>query len=137
DEPSIKTPWQITLQVPKDQAAFSNTLPESESAEGEERVVRFAPTLPLPSYLVAFAVGPFERVDAGKVGEAPIGIVALKGKADRTGYSARAAPKLLAILEEYFGIPYPYGKLDSIAVPLGGGAMENPGLVTFGYQLLQ
>ena len=34
-------------------------------------------------------------------------------------------------LEDYFGSPYPYEKLDQIAVPLFGGAMENPGLITY------
>ena len=29
------------------------------------KTVRFAPTPPRPSYLLAFAVGPFEVVDAG------------------------------------------------------------------------
>ncbi len=39
------------------------------------------------------------------------------------------------ILEEWFGIPYHYPKLDLIEVPLGGGAMENPGLITFAQRI--
>ena len=39
-------------------------------------------------------------------------------------------------LEDYFGIPYPYEKLDSISLPVNTGAMENPGLVTYGHQLM-
>ena len=137
DEPGFKTPWQLTLRVPKGQGAFSNTQPESDETKGEERVVRFGQTLPLPSYLVAFGVGPFERVDAGKLGPTAVGILALKGKGDRVKYAAQMSPKILSALEDWFGSPYPYGKMDSIAVPTGGGAMEHPGLVTFGYQLLQ
>src|SRR6185295_15130043 len=44
----------------------------------------------------------------------------------------------LAILEDYFAIPYPFEKLDLLAIPVtvGFGAMENPGLVTFNQRLL-
>ena len=44
DEPSFKTPWDITLRVPKEQLAFANTpqTAESDAANGM-KVVRFAP----------------------------------------------------------------------------------------------
>ena len=40
---------------------------------------------------------------------------------------------ITGILEDYLGIPYPFDKLDSIAVPrtVAFGAMENPGLITY------
>ena len=41
-------------------------------------------------------------------------------------------PAIVNLLESYFGIPYPYDKLDEVAVPLAGYAMEHPGLVTYG-----
>ena len=50
-----------------------------------------------------------------------------------TGYASEVTGPLLAALEEYFEIPYPFGKLDNLAIPqtVGFGAMENPGLVTY------
>ena len=46
-------------------------------------------------------------------------------------------PPLLAALERYFGRPYPFEKLDLIAVPeFWPGAMENPGAITFADQIL-
>src|SRR6266481_3403908 len=136
DEPSYKIPWRITLRVPKTDAAFFNTSAVATDESGEMKVVRFAETKPLPSYLLAFGVGPFERVDAGKVKTgAPVGIVVTKGKAGWARYSALSSPKLMDILEEWFGIPYHYPKLDLIEVPLGGGAMENPGLITFAQRI--
>src|SRR5205823_2346657 len=60
-----KQSWQLTLHVPKDQVVLSNTPVLSETEEpGGMKAVRFAETKPLPSYLVALAVGPFESVDA-------------------------------------------------------------------------
>ncbi len=136
DEPSYKVPWKITLRVKPEHMALSNTPAVSETEAGGMKVVRFAETRPLPSYLIALAVGPFEAVDAGKVGQAPLRIITPRGQADRARYAAEVTPQILRQLESYFGIPYPYPKLDSIAVPLFGGAMENPGLITYGETLI-
>ncbi len=38
---------------------------------------------------------------------------------------------LVERLDPYFGMPSPYEKLDHIAVPQKGGAMENSGLITY------
>ena len=59
DEPSAKIPWEVTLRVPKELVAVSNTPIASTEPSGEGmKRVHFAKTKPLPSYLVAFAVGP-------------------------------------------------------------------------------
>jgi len=140
DEPSFKVPWQVTMHVPKEHVALSNAPAESEQDEaGGMKRVTFKPTLPLPSYLMAFAVGPFGVVDAGKAGKkgTPIRIVTLRGHDKEAGYAARTAGQLLSLLEDYFGIPYPYDKLDQIAVPGQRGAMEHPGLITYGQGLIQ
>ena len=43
--------------------------------------------------------------------------------------SARAYPQIFERLENWFGIAYPYEKLDQIAIPLTVGfAMENVGI---------
>src|SRR5439155_16203841 len=65
DEPVYKTPWQLTLHVPEQAKAVSNTPPGSDAVAGGMRTVVFGETKQLPAYLVAFAVGPFEFVDAG------------------------------------------------------------------------
>jgi alanyl aminopeptidase len=58
DKPGFKIPWQITLHVPENDSAVSNTqiFEETREANGMKRV-RFKETKPLPSYLVAFGVG--------------------------------------------------------------------------------
>ncbi len=135
DEPGYKVPWQVTLRIPQALKAFSNTPEISASDEANGlKTVRFAETRPLPSYLVAFAVGPFEVVDAGRAGKSqvPLRIITPKGRADQARYAADVTGQILDTLENYFGVPYAYPKLDSIAVPLFFGAMENPGLITYG-----
>jgi alanyl aminopeptidase len=75
DEPSYKVPWQMTLHVPAQDMALSNTPSLAEAPEsGGMKAVTFGITKPLPSYLVALAVGPFDAVSAGKVGRTPLRI---------------------------------------------------------------
>jgi len=139
DEPSYKVPWRLTIQTKKELVAISNTPIEAEQdAPDGMKTVRFAETPPLPSYLVAFAIGPFDFVDAGKTrAGGPIRIVVPRGHTKEVAYPAQATRPLLELLEDYFGIPYPFEKLDVVAVPVfNAGAMENPGLITYRQELL-
>ncbi len=141
DEPSFKVPWQLTLHVPKDLKAFSNTAAVKEQDEtGGMKAVRFQETKPLPSYLVAFAVGPFDVVQTDPVGKnrRPSRIIVPRGRASEAAYAAEVTPRLIQNLEDYFGTPYPYEKLDQVVVPLTTvwGAMENAGLIAYGDFLL-
>ena len=139
DEPSYKVPWKLAIHTRKPLVALSNTAVESEQDEpGGMKLVRFAETKPLPSYLVAFAVGPFDAVDAGKTrAGGPIRILVPHGRGKDAGYAAQATKPLLDLLEDYFGTPYPYGKLDMLAVSVfNAGAMENAGLITWRQEII-
>ena len=136
DEPSHKVPWQLTLRVPRDVVAFSNTQGiEAPDDDPALKRVRFAQTRPLPSYLIAFAVGPFETVDAGRVGmrPTPMRVIVPRGHRASAAFAADAFPQLFEHTERWFAIPHPYPKLDHIAIPLSVNfAMENAGLITYG-----
>jgi alanyl aminopeptidase len=136
DEPSFKVPWQLTLHVREGDVALSNTAVLSETREAMGmKAVHFQETKPLPSYLVAFAVGPFDLVDAGKVGRkgTPVRLAVPHGQAAQARYAVATTPAIIAKLEELFDVPFPYDKLDMVAVPrlVTFGAMENAGLITF------
>jgi len=135
DEPGYKVPWQLTLNVPKADGAFSNTPVISEKDRGDGmKTLEFAETKPLPSYLVAIAVGPMDIVPAGHAGakNTEVRIIVPHGHAREAQYAAATTPDIVNLLEKYFGIPYPYEKLDEVAIPLASYAMEHPGLVTYG-----
>jgi alanyl aminopeptidase len=134
DEPQFKVPWQFTLHVKRTDLAASNTPVTSETAEdGEMKRVQFAATRPLPSYLIALAVGPFEIVNIGKTGrkKTPLRILAPAGHRGETQFAEAAIPELLNLLENYFDSPFPYEKLDSVVMPVSDFAMENAGLITY------
>ena len=122
--------------MPRGVVALSNTRIESQNTSDDGyTTVRFAETRPLPSYLVAFAVGPWEFVDLGQVGArpTPTRIVVPRGRRADTEFVARAYPELFTRVESWFGIPYPFDKLDHITIPITVNfAMENAGLITYG-----
>ena len=139
DEPEWKTPWRITIDAPSAYGAFANT-PETGAAPIADRPGwtrhEFAATQPLPTYLVALAVGPYDVVDGGAAGakRTPLRYLVPKGRGPDARYAREATPKILEWLEGYFGIPYPFEKLDSLARPdsVRSFAMENVGLITYG-----
>jgi alanyl aminopeptidase len=145
DDPGFKVPFDLSLVTQADDVAITNT-PEAASEDLTDGFVRhtFETTRPMPTYLLAFAVGPYDVVDYGMIPPNSIrdrgvrlrGIVA-KGLGHRAEYALQHTDGLLTVLEEYFGTPYPYRKLDLIAMPESfGGAMENIGAITYDEYLL-
>ncbi len=137
DEPAFKVPFQVSLSVPKEMRAYANTSETGQTPDGELVKHTFARTEPLPTYLLAVAIGELDVRDGPTVGKTKIRLVSTFGKAKLGTISLEATGKILAALEGWFGRPYPYDKLDIVAVPeFGAGAMENAGLVTFREELL-
>ena len=144
DEPGFKTPFDVTLVVPKGAVAVANTAPIAEEAAGASKRVRFATTQPLPTYLLAWAVGPFDVVEAPTLPPnalrswpVPMRGIAPKGRGGELGFALKTAAALLLQEEAWFGIPFAYPKLDSVAVPdYAYGAMENAGEIHYREDLL-
>jgi alanyl aminopeptidase len=140
DEPRFKTPWAITLRIPAGLAAFSNSPESSVTPLPDGRTeVRFQPSPPLPSYLVAFVVGEFDVVEwqplaatALRDRAVPLRGIAVKGQGPRLRRALALTEPMVTRLERYFDQPYPFDKLDLVAVPdFAAGAMENAGLITY------
>ncbi|HZW90768.1 MAG TPA: M1 family metallopeptidase, partial [Myxococcaceae bacterium] len=145
DEPGFKIPWDLELTIPVAHIAAANTLPVEEvQVDAGLKRVRFGTTRPLPSYLVAFVVGDFDVVsaaplpaDAFRSRALPIRAIAPRQRGAELAYGLKSGIALLQGLERWLGIPYPYEKLDHVAVPdFAFGAMENAGLITYAESLL-
>lgn len=142
DEPGFKTPFTVNVTAPKGAKVFANAPETTATPAGSMITHHFAPTKPLPTYLVAIGVGPFDvvttSVPANAARKEPLAfrVIATKGQTARMQYAAAEAPKLLGLLENYFGTPYPFEKLDFLASPLQNGAMENAGLIIFADSLI-
>jgi puromycin-sensitive aminopeptidase len=57
DEPGFKATWQLSVEAAHGLEILSNAMVETVEERRATRVVRFARTPPLPTYLVALAVG--------------------------------------------------------------------------------
>jgi cytosol alanyl aminopeptidase len=140
DEPSFKIPWELAVTVRAEDTAVSNSpvLDEAPAASGLKRV-RFQATRPLPSYLVVLAVGEFDVVapppiPPNEIRPRPLALrgVATKGRGPELAFALQSGAEMLVLLERWFGMEFPYQKLDYIAVPdFQFGAMENAGAITF------
>jgi alanyl aminopeptidase len=131
DEPANKIPYQLSVTIPDQYDAVSNTPVTAEAASEGKKTIHFAKTKPLPSYLLALAVGKFDYTPIEGLG-VPGRVVAPKGQGRLSGYAVQVTPRILAAMETYFGGKYPYEKIDLIAVPeYWAGAMENPGAITY------
>ena len=140
DEPKYKVPFTLSITAPESDFVYSNT-PETSATKTEDGWIKhqFATTRPLPTYLVAFGAGPYDVNDFGdippnRIRKTPLaqrGLTA-KGQGDEISFGLAGTEPILTALEEYFGTPYPYEKLDLIAAPeYAFGAMENPGAIVY------
>lgn len=145
DEPDFKVPFDVSMTVPEGHTAIANTpLMEQAASNQGRRTVGFATSKPMPTYLVAFAVGPFDVVEWDAIPPSewrdeaiPLRGIAVQGKGRLLDYALEHTASILQSLEDYFGIAYPYAKLDLLAVPdFNAGAMENVGAITYREVLL-
>ncbi len=132
DEPDYKATFDITTVAPKGMVAISNQKVVSDTpGPGDKHTVRFATTAKMSAYLAALVVGNFEYVE-GEADGIPIRVYSTPGKKEMGQFALESAEHILGYYDEYFGIKYPYGKLDLIGLPdFSAGAMENTGCITF------
>ena len=147
DEPALKAVFSISLVVPDHLLAVSNSAEVGRddlgtASTGEQLVrVRFADTMIMSTYLVAFVIGPLEataaRMVSGTTGPIPLRVVHPPGTGALTEFALDVAEHGLKYFEQYYGLPYPGDKVDLVAVPdFAFGAMENLGCITFREVLL-
>lgn len=133
DEPSQKAVFDVHLVVPTDKTAVSNTLPvHIKEHEAGYKVVSFAPTPKMSTYLLAFIVGDFEWVEEKTKSGVLVRVLTVPGKSHQAKFALSVAVRSLEFYEKYFDIPYPLNTLDMLAIPdFSSGAMENWGAVTY------
>jgi len=132
DEPEYKATFDITAVADKGQVAISNYKVASDTpGPGDKHTVKFATTAKMSSYLAALVVGNFEYVE-GSVDGIPIRVYSTPGKKEMGKFALDSAEHIVSYMDKYFGMKYPYGKLDLVGLPdFSAGAMENVGCITF------
>ncbi|HZF05959.1 MAG TPA: M1 family metallopeptidase [Patescibacteria group bacterium] len=132
DEPSFKAVFAVTLAIDPELTAVSNTSIVGETLENGRKIVRFADSIVMSTYLVAFVVGELEHTDPTYVGRVPLSVWCVPGKKRLARFGQEIGAASLAFFEDYYGLPYPGDKLDLLSIPdFAAGAMENFGAITF------
>src|SRR5213079_1633065 len=116
DEPAFKAVFAVTLAIDPALTAISNTRGVAERQEGGKKVLTFADTIKMSTYLVAFVVGDLEATDPVLVGEAPVRVWCVPGKRRLAAFGHDVAVASLGFFEAYYGLPYPGDKLDLLAI---------------------
>jgi aminopeptidase N len=139
DEPAYKATFDITVVADKGHTVIGNTKVASDKpGPGDmKHTVTFSTSPKMSSYLMAFVVGEFEYIE-GSADGIPIRVYSTPGKKQLSTFALDATENFLRYFDHYFGIKYPYGKLDLIGLPdFSAGAMENIALITSREALLQ
>ncbi|KAK3689171.1 peptidase family M1-domain-containing protein [Podospora appendiculata] len=138
DEPNLKATFDLTLEIPDDQVALSNMpVKESKPAGANKKLVSFERSPIMSTYLLAWAVGDFEYVEAFtdrkyNGAQIPVRVYTTSGLKEQGRWALEHAPKIIDYFSEQFEIDYPLPKSDILAVhEFTHGAMENWGLVTY------
>lgn len=133
DEPSQKAIFDVKLIIPSDHTAISNTI-DTEVAEHSPgyKIITFAPTPKMSTYLLAFIVGKFEHIETKTKTGVKVRVFTTPGKKHQAEFALETAKKCIEFYENYFRIRYPLSSLDLIAIPdFAAGAMENWGAITY------
>ena len=135
DQPDLKARWRLTLNLPPGWTAVANGR-EAGRMTAEDRVsLIFDETEPISTYLVAFAAGRF-TMDAAERDGRVFRMYHRETDEDKVAQNRDAIfdlhARALAWLEDYTGIPYPFGKFDFVLIPsFQFGGMEHPGAVFY------
>jgi aminopeptidase N len=146
DQPDLKAGFTLTLDVPAQWAVVANGIEQPDaSTENGRRRIHFRETKPISTYLMAFAAGPFDVVDGGRLrvdGIDPTQPLRLFVRpSQRHNFDRDALVHMHAAglrwLTEYFGVPYPFDKLDVVLVPgFPYSGMEHAGAIFYREQAL-
>ena len=137
DQPDQKATFAISTITPDHWEIISNYAIEStKDLGGKKKFTQFATSQVISTYVTAIVAGAYTSVHDEYKGEKtiPLGIYARKSFFKHVDASNifEVTKQGFAYFEKTFGLAYPFGKYDQIAVAeYNWGAMENVGCVTF------
>ena len=123
DEPNLKASFDVSIEVPEDVTALSN-MPVKKTSPGSReglKVVEFEKTPVMSTYLLAWAIGDFEYVEAetertygGK--HLPVRVYTTRGLKDRGTLALSVCRQVVDYFSDIFNLEYPLPKTDLLAV---------------------
>jgi aminopeptidase N len=132
DEPVFRARFQLAATVPSNWLAISNMPEESSRDVGKGlKIVTFAESPSMVSYLVAFAAGELESIE-DEVEGIRLRVITTEGKREQARFALEVTKQILPFYNEYFGTRYPLPKLDQVSfASTGASGMENWGAIIY------
>jgi aminopeptidase N len=135
DQPDMKAKFTLALNIPAEWEAVANGAEISRKTADGRLSISYAETQPIPTYLFAFAAGKFE-VETAEHGGRTLRMLHRETDKEKVERNRNAVFDLhasaLGWMENYTGIPYPFGKFDFVLIPsFQFGGMEHPGAIYY------
>ncbi len=133
DQPDLKASFRLEVSAPAGWKVISVERELEIVADGARKTWRFPATRPISTYIFPLHAGEY-RVWGSRAGEIPLRLYARESLAEhvRPDDWFDLTRRGFAFFEEYFALPYPYGKYDQLIVPeFNIGGMENVAAVTY------
>ena len=136
DHPTDKATYTFRVTAPEDQTVAANGLLVGENDTGHgTRSWTYEASDPMASYLVQVAIGDYELVDAGKVGDVTIRHAFHRSLADQAANATEQTAEMITLLDDVYG-PYPFEAYGVLAVDEDlGFALETQTLTIIGSDL--
>lgn len=133
DFPAVRTPLDFHLRAEKRFTILANgSLAKEVEHSNGTKTAHWRLEQPCASYLACFAIGDFVVADDGDFDGIPLSYFATKNfTPEDLVRSFGRTKEMLQWLTDKLGTPFPYPKYFQIALPVGGGAMENISLVSW------
>jgi len=127
DEPGFKATFDLAVIADKGDTAISNGRiinDEPAPAEGRHKLT-FSTSPKMSTYLVALAIGDWQCLEHTTDG-VPIRVCAVPENKSLGQFALEVASHSIQFYNQWYGIKYPFGKLDMVAIPdYEWGGMEN------------
>jgi aminopeptidase N/puromycin-sensitive aminopeptidase len=131
DEPSYKATFDLTVTADAGDTAISNGRLASDEAMGSRHKLTFATSPRMSTYLVALAIGDWQCLERNVEGT-PVRVCSVPEKKDLGHFGLEVAAQSLHFYNQWYGIKYPFGKLDMVAIPdYEWGGMENTAAIFY------
>ena len=133
DQPDLKASYSMQVNAPYDWKIISATRESSIQQLGNRKLWTFPASALFSSYIFSLHAGNY-AVWEDQFEDIPLRLFARQSLAQYIDTEEWFTPtkQSFEFFNNYFDVPYPFGKYDQIIVPdFNSGAMENVGAVTF------
>lgn len=132
DQPDLKATFTPSLHIPRNYECMSSMRIESidDAGSKDTKSVTFKESPLLPTYLMSWVIGDFQKSQVGNMTIMHNETDSLK--VAQIPEMCDISSKTIRWLEEYTGIPYPFEKYDFAIIPgFQFGGMEHPGAILY------